>query len=402
MRLSSFIACFGFLLALAMPLHAQQARPPTAELLTLGPGDEVWEVYGHNMLRITVPDPGGDPSRDLDVAYNWGLFDFAQPNFIGNFVLGRMTYTMDGYLTEDALHEYRANNRRIDRQRLNLAPQQVIQLLRLCEENRTPANKDYKYDYFRDNCSTRVRDMIDRASNGGLRRVAGAQPSAHPGLSYRQHALRLMQRDWLMMIGIDFAGGPAIDRPLSTWDACFVPMEMIPVVARLSTSELDPWVSTRPNEPDAAPRRWPALTAMGVACALVIVSLAKWKLCRLTILSLVLWWTLSAAAGGLLLFMWLFTDHWATYRNQNLLHFSPIAFVCLALFVFRRSRWLRWPALVIVAISIFALLFKAVGLLAQDNIAFIGLSLPINLAALWAAWRLTPAKPVDEVASTPS
>lgn len=404
MRLSSLLICFAALLSFIPHTHAQTAQGPTAELITIGPGEEVWEKYGHNMLRIRVPDRGGDASKELDISYNWGLFDFNQPNFIGNFVLGRMTYTMDGDLTAAWLEDYRVHNRHITRQQLNLRPEQVIILLRLCEENRKPPNKDYTYDYFRDNCATRVRDMINQGTGGELKRLAEAQQAAHPGMSYRQHALRLMQDDWLLATGIDLALGPATDVPLSTWDACFVPMEMLPVVAQMSTEQPAPWKSTRPKEPDNVPRRWPLLTTIGVACAFALAALAKSKWRKFAIASLSLWWVLSTIAAGFMLFVWCFTDHWCAYRNQNLLHFSPIALPALIALAAMRRRptWLKWPAVAIVAIAIVAAVLKLVGLLSQDNAAFIGLSLPLNLAAVYVAVRLTPAGPVDEVAVTPS
>lgn len=402
MRLSSLPFVLAILLAFVPVVRAQGVSQPTAELITIGPGDALWEKYGHNMLRIRVPDPNG--RETIDVTYHWGVFNFDQPNFVGNFVLGRMTYGMGRAYTPDSLEEYRLADRHIVIQRLNLSSQQVIDLLRLCEQNYRPENRLYRYDYFRDNCATRVRDMIDRVSGGALRQEAESRQVTHPGLSFRQHAVRLMQDNWLAMIGIDFAIGPATDEPLSTWDACFVPMEMVPVVAPMSVESLAPWTTTRPAPYDHVPRRWPALTAIGVVAAAGIAALARSRWRRLTIAALATWWLVSLVGAGFMIFVWGFTDHWSAYRNHNLLHFSPLALAAMVglLLLRRRPAWLRWSAAAIVGVAVVGALLKGVGVLTQDNVAFIGLSLPLNLASLYAAVRLTRPHGTAELAGTPS
>jgi hypothetical protein len=100
--------------------------------------------------------------------------------------------------------------------------------------------------------------------------------------------------------------------------------------------------------------------------------------------------------------IWAFTDHVIGYRNENLLQLSPVAILALIALVARRWRWMQGCAVTIVAVALAAALLRAAGLLAQDNLAFIGLALPLNLASLWAVRRLTPPPPVAEVAPKPS
>ena len=363
---------------------------PQIILVTIGPGDEVWEKFGHNMLWAR------DPERGIDLCYNWGLFDFDQPGFIWNFARGRMTYWMDGFPPGDILGLYYDQKRATTMQRLNLSPQQGERLIDLCEQNRKPENREYKYDYFKDNCCTRVRDMIDRVTDGGLSSLKTVY--APDAQSYRWHALRLMQSDWLLMLGVDFTLGPSTDRPLTEWQECFLPAKLQKYVTPLVESTRTPWPSDRPPEPAKPPILWPWLGAVGVFGAGVIALAGWWKQWLGTIL-IGLWWCIAGLGGAYLMFMWFFTDHTAAYANQNLWHVSPLAWGGLIPLIFRRPRVACGFALTIAGISIFGLLFRTIGMLSQQNWDFIALSLPLNLAVAWLLTRprLTPTPAASEV-----
>jgi hypothetical protein len=151
-------------LALAAgPLLAQEVSPeppPRISVVTVGPGDAVWERFGHNYIWVQ------DPARGIDLAYNYGMFDFGQENFFANFARGRMMYWMaalDPYLS---LEHYSGQNRTIWIQELDLTAEQATALRDFLVWNERPENRNYRYDYYRDNCSTRVRDALDRAATG--------------------------------------------------------------------------------------------------------------------------------------------------------------------------------------------------------------------------------------------
>src|SRR5690606_19315610 len=123
-------------------------------------------------------------ARQTDIAYNWGLFSFEQDGFIVRFLRGHMDYWMDGMDAESMASYYIRSDRSIWAQELNLTPDQRLALRDFVEWNALPENRFYRYDYFRDNCSTRVRDAIDLALGGQLRaQTADALTDA----SYRDH-----------------------------------------------------------------------------------------------------------------------------------------------------------------------------------------------------------------------
>jgi hypothetical protein len=204
----SFRSAIVFLLVTSS-LAGAQVRPPSAErppaapvsaprepgsdltitLLTMGVGEQVWEQFGHNALWFHVDRPGslGGP---VDVVYNWGIFDSSQPYFIPHFLQGRMLYSMGGYPYEQTLIDYRARDRAVWAQELDLSNAQKIALRDFVLWNSRPENANYRYDYYRDNCSTRVRDALDRVLGGVIRATFSGRKT---NFTYRSETLRLTQ-----------------------------------------------------------------------------------------------------------------------------------------------------------------------------------------------------------------
>ncbi|HEX8325795.1 MAG TPA: DUF4105 domain-containing protein [Tepidisphaeraceae bacterium] len=368
---------------------------PVASLVTVGPGDAVWEKFGHNMIRLQ------DDERGFDVCYNWGLFDFDQPNFIFNFIQGRMLYTMAALRTQPLLDEYKAQDRRVTFQRLNLSPQQLNELIVRCEINRQPGNADYRYDYFKDNCSTRVRDIIDGVVGGAIANATKDRPT-RPPVTYRQEALRLTQGDFWISLGMDFALGPNSDKPLDLWAEGFLPASVSQSAAFLAEAPVEAWPVKRAAEPAAPPVRWPWLMLAGLGGAGAMVAVHRWRAWAGRTLVRA-WWALAGGGGAFMGYIWLFTDHAAGHANQNLWQFSPLALVALATTLPRFRRVTFWLASTIVALSVVGGIFWSVGKLggpfAQPNGGFILLALPLHLTAAWVA-RGTLTKPhtADEVA----
>src|SRR5258708_33284613 len=197
-------------------LFAQEAPTTTiapganldVAIYTFGPGEEVWERFGHNAIEIH------DRTSDVARLYNYGIFDFAQEHFFHNFAKGLMTYRIAAGDPADELPVYAAEGRWIVRQELNLTPAQRTRLADYLATNALPENAQYRYDYFRANCSTKVRDAIDAALGGAIKAQTIA-PSR--GYTYRMDADRLMRADAAIMLAIDAGLGPYADQRLSYW-----------------------------------------------------------------------------------------------------------------------------------------------------------------------------------------
>ncbi|MEO5590468.1 MAG: DUF4105 domain-containing protein, partial [Gemmatimonadaceae bacterium] len=206
----------------AAATSAESSREPGSELtiylLTMGPGDEVWEKFGHNAIWIH------DETNRTDIAYHWGLFDFADKEFFPRFIQGRMRYSMGAFDLEQTIDAYRQANRTVWAQRLNLTSAQRSELAQFIAWNVRPENRYYRYDYFRDNCSTRVRDALDRALGGVIRKESATVPSR---TSYRFHTERLTQDDWPVFTGTLMGLGEPVDEPISAYEEMFLPVRMM-------------------------------------------------------------------------------------------------------------------------------------------------------------------------------
>jgi hypothetical protein len=165
------------------PHSAEPGSELTISLVTMGPGRRVWERFGHNAIWVH------DPIRGTDRQFNYGLFDFKQQNFLLRFIQGRMLYWMKGFDAGRYMQQYVLDDRSVWVQQLNLTPAERRRLRDFLEWNERPENRFYHYDYFRDNCSTRIRDAIDRVLDGRIRAQMDTAPAG--GLTaVRNHSSR--------------------------------------------------------------------------------------------------------------------------------------------------------------------------------------------------------------------
>jgi len=362
-------------------------------LMTMGPGVAVWERFGHNAIWID------DSSVEPDTAYNYGLFDFQQENFLLRFIRGQMWYWMAGFPAESYVQTYVRDNRSVWLQELNLPPHARLELREFLRWNERPENRFYHYDYYRDNCSTRVRDAIDRVIGGAIEAQTASRPT---GTTYRFHTQRLTANDPLVFTGLLLALGQQVDRPISAWEEMFLPLALrdhvrqvtvtgpdgarVPLVA----SERTLFESTAPPPPGAPPSwlHWYLLvgTVIG-ALAATLGGLARRQVAGRLGLGVVavVWGSLGGLAGVVLAGLWAFTDHVMAYRNENLFQVNPLVLALAVLVPLglggsgRAARWARALALGLAGLSLLGLVLQVLPGFDQVNGQVIALALPIHL-----------------------
>jgi hypothetical protein len=371
----------------ATPPAATAPAAPEISLLTIGPGEIFFERFGHNAIVVR------DPANGSAVAYNYGIFDFDQQDFLLNFARGRMRYRMAADDLADDLDMYRYERREIVEQRLALTPEQARTLVDFLEWNVRPENAQYRYDYFEANCSTRVRDALDHALGGALHAQTEGRSR---GYTYRLDALRLMAPEpWLMLL-IDLGLGPYADQRIDNWQESFVPATLSDVVADANNGSgpfAAPAVTLAHGEIEPSPilppdLRWPFL-GLGIAlgASLYLLGGSARAARRVPLATFALLFELFCGVGGLLLlFLWFGTEHRAAWSNENLLLLNPF---CLALLpawfgIARgrlrerpRARAIAWLVVVGAALALFS---KILPTFAQANLHWIVLFLPIHLA----------------------
>jgi hypothetical protein len=378
-------------------------------LITFGVGEEVWERFGHNAIWIH------DGSKGTDIAYNWGLFDFEQPDFTRRFLTGDTKYWMGGEEALTMVSNYHNIGRTVTLQRLNLTPKQALLLRDFVQNNALEENKYYQYDYFRDNCSTRLRDALDVALGGALRAETDSEKTA---LTYRAESMRLAEGDLPVQVGMDVALGREADVPLTAWQSFFIPMRLRDDVRHVSVSRPDgtrvPLVTDeqviapssgarQAAEAKAAPDLSVPAAIVGVVLALIVVVLrilarrsrgASWLLALLGMA----WALLCAGLGVIILLAWFTTKHVFWAHNENILLLSPlwiplIVLIPAALLSSRgvgKARVLLWLN-VVLGVGALYLSLQPGG---QDSETIVAFFLPVHVAFAWAlSLTLPPPEP---------
>ena len=386
----------GLLLALAAGIAHAQAVPPATTaaaaprigVVTMGPGEIFWERFGHDAIVVE------DPATGARTNYNFGFFDLEEAGFLGRFVQGRMQYMLVALPLEQDLAYYRDVGRGAAVQWLDLDPAQARQLAADLAENARPENARYRYDYYTDNCATRVRDALDRALGGQLQRTLVGRSS---GDTWRSESLRLASPAPWMWLAFDIGLGPRADRPLSRWQLGFIPSRLADGLRETRHADGRPLVAGEavllpqrlPPEPvGSAPRIWPWwLVGMAIA-GLVLWAGGRYP--RALAAAAGMFWLACAVLGSVLALGWAFTDHQAMWANRNLLLFNPLAWLLLpgAWAILRgRTPSARFRALLMVLAVLAALACLPLWLqaLPQRNGHWIALLLPIH-AALARAW----------------
>ena len=363
-------------------------------LITYGPGETYWERFGHDAIELR------DTVSGESVNFNYGVFDFSETNFFLNFARGRMRYLMDA--APSAIDEsfYIESGRSVTRQQLALNASQAAALRDFLLWNLRPENAGYNYDYYADNCTTRVRDALDQALGGVL--AAQLKPRAG-GMTYRQQTVRLMSaQPWLMLV-MDLGLGPYADQPLTAWQESFLPEVLQTQLRAVRIDDghdgLRPLLQTEqlssPNQLEAPPEtapdlRLPLALAGLLFAALIVLAQRHWPTGHAVLGTMYL--IAAGLIGLLLLALWALTTHHSAWANVNLLLFNPLAFVLLpTLWRSRRgiaaTRFIDGVIALQLLAGMIAVLLHLLPGTVQQNQPWLLFALPCWVALAWSLRR---------------
>ena len=321
------------------PVHAQLplSDSATASVITCGPGNDFYLAFGHSAIRIC------DSTRDIDYVYNYGTFDFDTPHFYLKFAQGQLNYCLSRTRFVNFLAVYDYEQRWVCEQRLDLTPQEVNNLFVMLEWNYLPENRYYKYDFFRDNCATRVRDMVE--STLGKKTLGIDDWEDH---SYRQWVHSATSGGCLewWVLGVDMLLGLPTDHTRNNSEAMFYPMAMMWQYDNAMVNDESPL--TTYNKELLADHREPLHRSFPpiVVFALLFVVVAMLTFLMplssrlINIIDRVLF-IVAGVVGLVLCFMWFGTDHWCTKWNLTILWASPLL-ILIAIRLNKSPRWALW------------------------------------------------------------
>ena len=296
-------------------------------VLTCDPGNEIYSLFGHSALRIKNPING------QDLVVNWGLFEFSESQFqFGyDFAKGRLKYYMGIQLMSNFITEYRRSKRGIREQVLNLSNQEKYKIIQLLEENYKPENRKYKYEFFYDNCSSRLRDIIKKVFGENINFYQSPKSNK---FTFRETIhLYLESFPWLKL-GIDLVLGKKIDKLVSNENLMFLPLN----VEEIFDKSL---VQNNGSIKNLVKSKNTLIESFENKNKLNNIGFYSWILLAITLLLIVFkldkalgfWSSLNLFIIGLLgivlVFMWIGTDHNTTKMNFNLLWASPFHFILI-------------------------------------------------------------------------
>ena len=301
-----------------------------ASIVNFYPGEEIYELEGHTVLRIQA--------NGEDMAVSYGTFDFEAPNFVYRFCKGETDYWVTMYPYPLFEQSYKSQNRRIVEHPLLLDSAQAVKLVQLVAENMLPQNRTYRYNYVKDNCAIRPLKLVQKALGDSIALpLSGLFPE---GTSFRDVMRYYHSHYPWYQFGIDLALGSGIDYPIDAWGEAFAPVLLDKQLDRATVID-SATGNARPLSAEAivlyegadatlAPTPW-YLTPMAIALLVLAVSIAftirDIKRCKVT-----KWWdaTLFGIFGimGLVLaFLVFISTHEATSPNILLLWLNPLCLI---------------------------------------------------------------------------
>ncbi|MCP2043013.1 DUF4105 domain-containing protein [Pontibacter sp. HSC-36F09] len=353
-----FTLLFATLQVQAQFEGSQLSQEAKISLITCSPGDELYAIFGHSAVRVN------DPATGMDIVFNYGTFDFNEPGFYIKFIRGKLNYKLSIAYFQDFAYSYTLDNRSIYEQEMNFTEAQKQQYWQFLTNNYLPQNRFYLYDFFFDNCATRIRDGIEATFPD---QVAFNIAHLDKDMSFRNLIdLYLPPQPW-SDFGIDLALGAPIDQKATPYEYMFLPNYLsegfgnatiqqdgrqVPLVGK-------PTVIFQNSPPPASTGGpfSPVVVWWLFFGAVALITYLDYKHRKRSRMFDVFFFLITGLLGVLLFLLWFATDHQAAANNFNLLWALPTHVVAAA-FLARPvlPGWLQKYMLVTAALAFITLL----------------------------------------------
>ncbi|WP_255592717.1 DUF4105 domain-containing protein [Marixanthomonas sp. SCSIO 43207] len=295
-------------------------------ILTIGPGDQLYDKFGHSAFRVQ------DKTNGFDIVYNYGVYDFNTPNFYTKFARGKLLYQLGVSYYEPFYNSYVAQNRWIKEQTLNLTYSEKQAVFNFLQNNAKPENRDYKYDFFYDNCATKIRDVLKEVLGNDLQYTADFVEEEY---TFRELIQKNLHWNTWGSLGIDVALGAVIDKRASAWEYQFLPdyifkaAETATITRGSSKEQLVKDTTTlfnnTPKEQGSFFFTSPLFVFGLLGTLIVLITYTDKKNNKRSKILDAGIFIVTGLIGVLLLLLWFGTDHTATAANYNMLWAFPLS-----------------------------------------------------------------------------
>lgn len=332
-------------------------------LLTCDPGQESYTLYGHSALRLV------DQESQTDIVYNWGVFDFTTPNFNYKFAKGKLTYLLAAYPYKSFLKEYSGLNRAVFSQQVFMSDEDIFTLKKLLNDNLKPENVSYLYDFFWDNCATRIRDIFENVYG---ERLIYPEPGEKKHPTYRDRLDEFHQGVLWMDVGMDLLLGSPGDQECAFRESMFLPEYLMTNLAqsyviedgveRLLFGETETIFDHQRIEYDNSLLKQPWLW-MSIGFLLLLFFSFRVRNRFMQNSFDLLFWLIMSLLAILLVFLNYITEHIAMGQNFNMIWLNPLIPISLyAMFARQTLKWF-WRAQIA-----FAVIFMIVVVIMKQSI----------------------------------
>ncbi len=340
MKQSLSFLLFLFILCSASSQNFQLTPEANISVLTIGPGESLNDAFGHNAFRIK------DSSQGIDAVYGYGAYDFDAPNFYLKFTQGKLNYLISRNNYSGFYNAYVSNNRTIKEQVLNFSIEEKQKLFDYLETNYKPENRRYLYDFFYDNCATRIRDVAQTATNNTITYTI---PETFKPITFRDLIHEHVGLNSWGSFGIDIALGSVIDKKATAYEHMFLPKYIHAFFdsAKINSSrnlvKSSSTIFQKKETVSSSNFGFSPLMIMGLLSVMILFMTYKdyKKNTRSKWLDILLFGT-TGIMGVVLLLLWFATDHSATAQNYNVLWAVPLNSIVIGqLFKKQVKNWFK-------------------------------------------------------------
>lgn len=352
--MKKIFSLISFLFLINFPEVFPQTLKADVYLLTCGPGTETYSIYGHSALRIVIPE------SSIDDVYNWGVFDFSTSNFAWKFAKGRLDYMLDDVTFKGFLKGYFFEKRYVHSQKINLDEDETLRLISLINVNMEPGNRQYRYDFFYDDCSTRIRDLLEKAIGEKLLYPPVKEENMP---TFREMVSKYQSPYPWLQFGIDLIMGSPGEESANFRDRMFLPLDLQSGLSELVIKRNGNMIPLLQNtelvldfDPPVIKSNFlttPATLFTLLLIFVIILSALKNKAIN-NLMDIIIFFLFSIFAG-LMIFFNFFTDHQQMKWNLNIIWLNPVIILCLISLIFHYAGTI-WFRIVFYVSAVFLLI----------------------------------------------
>ena len=331
---------FFFFLSIFSFSKEQDVDRYTISILTVSPGKDLADAFGHSGIRVI------DRELNYDMVFNFGIYDFQAPNFYSNFIKGRPIYSLGINNYNRFLNNYKNQKRGIIEHKIQISNDKKNTLIQLLLENSKPENRFYIYDYFNENCSTKVADLfIENLNDDSFSTQINLPKKSND--SYRSLIYQMIPKNSWGSLGIDICLGSAIDQDINYRQSFFLPSKFGKFLDKIESVNPEIIESKLVLETPEVPEESvfnltsPLLVLFFISIFIILLTYRDFKNNKQTKVLDILIISITTMIGLLISYLWFFSDHTAASQNYNILWASPLNILLfIDLFASKKRKWI--------------------------------------------------------------